>query len=106
VSKPRCSECHDTKPLNDLGVCAWRHGCEHRQMVAQARLLREVEEIIEDAAEWRPSLNPQQFDRPSHRLLDYWRHPASRDDTNVWIDRFLWGESCDNEDPDDGYSAW
>lgn len=37
-TRPRCRECGDTKPLNRSGVCSWRHGCEHRQMVHEARM--------------------------------------------------------------------
>lgn len=47
--KPRCQQCGDTKPLNALGVCRWRHGCEHRQFQHTERMRRLQEEM--DAAE-------------------------------------------------------
>lgn len=38
VDKPRCQLCGDTRQLDSDGVCAWRFGCEHRQMVEAARM--------------------------------------------------------------------
>lgn len=35
-----CQKCGDTKPLNALGVCAWRHGCEHRIFQHEERMRR------------------------------------------------------------------
>lgn len=43
-----CRECGDTKPLNADGVCAWRHGCEHRILrheAAMARLEAEMQAV-------------------------------------------------------------
>ncbi len=33
----RCSECGNPGRLTAAGVCAWRSGCHHRQMQAEAR---------------------------------------------------------------------
>lgn len=36
----RCRECGAGAPLNAQGVCVWRAGCEHRQMVSEAIQVR------------------------------------------------------------------
>lgn len=43
--QPRCARCGDTKPLDENGECSWRVGCEHRQMVHQASMVRLLGEM-------------------------------------------------------------
>lgn len=38
MDAPRCHECDARTRLTPSGVCVWRAGCEHRQLVAEARI--------------------------------------------------------------------
>lgn len=50
----RCPDCGDVKRLGPDGRCAWRAGCEHRQMVEDARLA-ELDRMLAPvpAEDWR-----------------------------------------------------
>lgn len=60
----RCRECGDVKPLDVDGVCRWRAGCEHRQLVHETTMARldaalarldqpNVSPLLAQMAEWQ-----------------------------------------------------
>lgn len=85
TTKPRCRECGDTKPLNDLGVCEWRHGCEHRQFVHEATMARLAAEMDHQA--WHARARDAAMRRhPGFKPLS-----EGPEATNLWIDEWLRG---------------